>query len=227
MPLYKFISKKYHDEFFRSGSLRLGTIHDFKDIIKHNLGRGDTNEGRHYLSRDFNEMQSFKNVSSEPILRELFDFPDNVTLDIGMLTILSERVSADGFIFCSSGVFDLEIFKRWNADYPEIDYCYEISEPEGFFEKITNKIKSSAFFIGANYIDYAPDPIPYDSKSAGVYPAFTKEEKEFSWQREHRVMWAPLGPCLMIKPWVIEVPEARKFCRPFAALENGKIVAIK
>jgi len=43
-PLYKFIEKKYLDEFFTTGCLRLGTIYDFKDIDEYGESQQLTEE---------------------------------------------------------------------------------------------------------------------------------------------------------------------------------------
>ncbi|MEL4871749.1 hypothetical protein AAEU41_23365, partial [Pantoea agglomerans] len=52
MSIYKFLPKKYLNEFFKTGSLRLGTVYDFNDTVKHGTAVGDTREGRHGIYRN-------------------------------------------------------------------------------------------------------------------------------------------------------------------------------
>jgi len=52
MPtLYKFAERKWMDEFFSTGSLRLRTVRGYRNTSEHGVGVGDHTEGRHDVFR--------------------------------------------------------------------------------------------------------------------------------------------------------------------------------
>lgn len=222
MPLYKFVEKQFLDGFFTSGSLRLGTIYDFKDVVEHGASRGDQSEGEHQLIRGIDGTVTLTKDKYEPIISEVFKMEGDGESYISNLSIVVPRRCPDGFIFCTSKLFTEELFQSWNAEN-NVDACYEITDPRRFFIEINKAIENSAFFFANANVTYTEDPIKFDTPHASLHPAFTKAEKTYGWQEENRTVWAAKGPCGSLKPWVIYAPEARKYCRHFAKLENEKI----
>ncbi|MDI3365179.1 hypothetical protein [Pantoea sp. V108_6] len=227
MPLYKFTTKKNHDNFFRTGSLRLGTIHDFKDTLKFSVGIGDKNEGHHTVSRLIDGREDFDNIRKQTLLSDIFDLPENHVVRFQNFEIKKRVVSENAYIFCTSAIFSEDIFLQWHefskikgVEDEIIDSCYQILYPERFAKAISKKIEEQAYIVAANYVSYSPDPIPYDSPLKEIPPAFTKELL-FSWQKEYRMMWMPNDANSLIEALFINSPEAAALCRPFATLDNG------
>ncbi|WP_321283016.1 hypothetical protein [uncultured Vibrio sp.] len=222
--LYKFVEKQFMDDFFERGSLRLGTILDFNDIVTHGTARGDTAEGQHGIIRNMNGELKVQGGKPEPIVDELFKIERDVHVRMNFKNVVLQvsRKCGDGFIFCTSNEYTDDLFRRWNLE-EQTDACYQIFNPHGFYHEITKVIRSSVLVSGFKDVVYSPDPIPYNSPYAKESPAFTKEVNEYSWQKENRCVWEPLLPPTVIKPWIIEVPAARKYCRPFKILEQGSI----
>lgn len=218
MKLYKFTESKFMNAFFETGSLRLGTIYDFQDIITHASKRGDDREGMHQLIRDFEHKQTFTNIQNEPLISEFFGAKGNCQISLEDVSLSVQRQSPNAFIFCTSYVYTKDMHLRWNREDTKTDACYVITEPKEFFRAISEAIYESAFYETMGEITYAPSPIPYDSPFAHQHPAFTKDEKEYSWQKEFRTVWLPKGPITPLKPWNIKVPDAIKYCKPFATL---------
>lgn len=222
MPLYKFIEREFLDAFFRTGSLRLGTIYDFKDIVEHGVNRGDRSEGEHNLIRGIDGTVSISKDNYEPIISEVFKVEDEGKAYLSNLSIVVPRRCEDGFIFCTSSIYNEQLFRQWNQEN-SLDACYEIMNPNGFILAINNAIKDSANFFASSNVTYTDTQIDYQSPQAKLHPAFTKVKKEYGWQHEHRTVWGARGPCGPLNPWIVNVPEAIQYCRPLAFLENGKI----
>lgn len=223
MYLYKFVEHQYLTSFFESGSLRIGTIFDFKDIISHSEARADKDEGKHRLMRSISSAIGIDSNSHEPIIEELFRVKEGTSAILKDFSIVVERHSPDGFVFCTSYTYSEELFRRWYEDCEKNDACYLINDPEGFFKEIDKVIKNKTLGgINSNVV-YTPDPIPYNSAYARVPPAFTKEVEKYSWQKENRTVWGSMQQFGELRPFVVDVPEARRFCTPLFYIKNGQI----
>lgn len=223
MFLYKFIEKEYFNDFFNKGSLRLGTVYDYKDIVEHGASRGDSSEGEHRLVRNIDGTIVFSNEKPEPIISEFFKIKDGGKAFVSNVSLVAPRRSEDGFLFCTSYIYHETLFKRWYAE-ERLDSCYVITNPRGFISAINNRVSSSAKFFRNENVTYTEEEIDYLSPHAELYPAFTKMKTKYEWQLENRSIWGAIGPCGPLKPWVLEVPEAIQYCRPFSFLEDNKIV---
>lgn len=224
MHLYKFIEKEFLDSFFKTGCLRLGTIYGFRDIVQYGVSRGDQLEGQHYLSRGIDEKLKLSKGSYEPIISEVFDFGSEAEgeVNISGFTVVVPRQCKDGFIFCTSNRYNEKLFRDWNRE-ESLDSCYQIFNVHGFFKAISNAIKNSAFFCTNSNVIYTEERIDYQSDLAGISPALTKVKNKYAWQFENRSIWAARGPCGQLRPWIIYVPEAIQYCKPFAFLEKDII----
>ncbi|MFS2264825.1 hypothetical protein [Vibrio vulnificus] len=220
--LYKFINKQFMDGFFERGSLRLGTILDFNDIVTHGTARGDTGEGQHGIVRHIEGELKVQGGKQEPIVDEFFKIEGSGELTLVDLSLQTSRRCGNGFLFCTSNEYTDDLFRRWNLE-EQTDACYQIFNPHGFYHEVKKVIKNSVSAYGFRDVIYTPDPIPYNSPHAEENPAFTKETSKYSWQKENRCVWQPLFPPIIVKPWIIEVPEARKYCRPFKVWDRGSI----
>tara|TARA_R110002095_G_scaffold184083_2_gene161293 strand:+ start:3922 stop:4605 length:684 start_codon:yes stop_codon:yes gene_type:complete len=222
VPLYKFIEKEFLEGFFNNGTLRLGTIYDFKDIVEHGVSRGDHSEGEHRLIRGIDDILRITKDKHEPILSEVFKVEGEGEILLSYLNITVPRRCEDGFLFCTSSIYTEQLYRRWHKENG-VDACYEIINPQGFIMAISRAISNSAYFYENSNVTYTEENIDYQSPHANIHPAFTKVKNDYDWQVENRSVWGVRGPCGPLRPWVISVPEAIQFCRPFAGLENGKI----
>lgn len=224
MKLYKFLPKRHLDNFFSYGNLRLGTVYDFKDEIKHTSARGDSNEGKKTVRRQLDGTPiHLKHGVHIDVISDVFS--GNVTIT-GTGSVSSQRVCNDAFIFCTSNEFSEELFSLWYADSIKsgandlTDACYEIYDVQKFFSAISFSIRHKALPLYGDHVIYTTDPIPHDSLAAKLHPAMIKEINEYGWQKENRSIWQPINH-ESITPWVLDVPAAREFCRPFALLSKN------
>ncbi|KPZ66126.1 hypothetical protein AN392_00698 [Pseudoalteromonas sp. P1-16-1b] len=222
MPLYKFIEREFLDSFFTTGCLRLGTIYDFKDIVEHGISRGDHLEGQHGVKRSNNGTLELTKDKHEPIISEMFKMEGEGSATINGGTFVVTRKSPNGFIFCTSNQFTEKLFYDWERE-EGLDACYEISNVKGFIQAINKAIASGAFFYMNSDVTYRDETIDYRSEHANINPAFTKFKDKYGWQCENRTVWGPKGPCYTLNPWIVHVPEAIKYCKPLAFIDNGTI----
>ncbi|KQN56539.1 hypothetical protein ASE99_11040 [Serratia sp. Leaf51] len=225
MPLYKFLPSKYMDSFFETGCLQLGTIHDFKDVVRHIASRGDVREGQHIVKRVIDKQLIITENSNEPIASEIYIAKSGGKIIVGAGTKLTlKRSTPDSFIFCTSNKFSEELFLRWNEEDREKDSCYVIHNPTAFASSISRAINKYATIIYDTPIIYTDDPIAYDSFAAKLDPRITKNKSKFLWHSEHRTIWEPiLAPYVKLRPWIVYVPEARQYCRRHSFLKDAEV----
>ena len=223
MFLYKFLERRFLNSFFETGSLRIGTIYDFKDTVSHTSARADSSEGRHDLVRSISSPLKIDKDTEEPIVSEIFRFEGEGYGTIQGMSLVSSRDSGDGFIFCTSKHYSTDIFRKWHKDCVKNDACYAIVDTKGFISEVSNVINDSiSQFINRDIV-YTLDPIPYNSAEARLNPAITKNAEKYSWQHENRTIWVPKLPPLILRPFIVNVPEACRYCIPLSYIENGDI----
>jgi len=220
MPLYKFIERKYLDSFFLNGELRLGTIHGYRDTGEYGPIRGDVSEGRHSVMRQIDKPLTVTD-NSEPIVSEMFKVEGSGSVTFSNVSFVVQRHSPDAFIFCTSHDYSELLFLEWHKQ-ENLDACYEIINVPSFVAAITKKIEASAWYAATSRVIYRGEHIDYQSRHANA-PGITKAQ-EYAWQLEVRSIWPPLLPSPPLRPWIIEVPDATKFCRPFAVIEKSAIL---
>ena len=218
--LFKFIEKKWMDEFFKTGSIRLGTILDFGDTIAHGNCRGDSSEGKHAIKRTATQPVTLTKHHHEPIFSEYIKTDSDSVLN--GITVIVPRRSQDGFVFCTSNQYCEQLFKRWFKEV-NADACYQIIDIKGFCDAVSEAIKSTANFAYRSDCIYTEEVIDWRSPDAKYPPSITKNANDYKWQREHRFIWAPLYPSPPLKKQDIYAPEAIKFCKKFAYLDDDKI----
>jgi len=209
------------EAFFDTGSLRLGTVHSFKDVVEYGLSRGDDEEGRHHISRHNDGVITLRKGIHHPVVSEIFKFEGEGESWIHGGTFIVPRVSPDAFIFCTSREYTEDLFISWNEE-EGLDSCYAIMNPIAFAQSITREIQSSAFFVASANVVYTDKEIDFKSPEARMNPAITKRKDLYQWQNEHRMIWAPKLPSPPLEPWVIQVPHARQYCHKVARYKKGR-----
>lgn len=216
VPVYKFVSRKYLDRFFDTGSIRVGTLHDFRKIEEHGKWRGDESEGKSNVVQHV----PYTDRIEEGSFLSRFIAPGSVG-QMNNNVFIEQRDYPNSFVFCTSSYFSNDLFQRWHAE-EGVDACYEIFDWKGYKAEITKKLAPIANPIASSYVTYVAGDIHGESQQRHILPPFVKKE-EYIWQSEFRGLWLHKAPSIDVKAACIEIPEARKYCRPFAVLEAGKI----
>ena len=223
MALYKFIERRYLDNFFHSGELRLGTVQAYRDTVEYGAVRGDKSEGEHSVIRSIDDTVTLKD-NSEPIISEMINLAPGASAHLTNVSFVVKRRSTDAFIFCTSYLYSNTLFNAWNKR-EGLDACYEILDLFGFTSAIARTVATSARYAGTAKVHYRDEHVDYRSLYAEL-PGLSKLS-DYAWQFETRSIWNPLLPSPPLRPWIVRVPDAVKYCRPFARHEKGVIQLAK
>jgi hypothetical protein len=190
----------------REGTLRLGTLYDYRALEEHGQQRGDSEEGRRTVwSHD---------KSSKPLdqLNPLEQKAIRIPLGSGTVEgnyLEREEQSINAWIFCASIVFDMSIARRLSADCDEdYDACVEILKPESLCELISACLRSKARFVAFQECVYADRRQHYAN---APHPAILKDPR-YAYQREVRAIWQPISDTL-IQPELVTAGGIQNLCR--------------
>ncbi|MEZ8470771.1 hypothetical protein AB6D20_007280 [Vibrio splendidus] len=204
MPLlYKYMKKEHAKLLLEQGSLRIGTLYEFRDEEKHGKEVGDNKEGTKsaYMEVD-NEQWS---PSNQPeFSKSFFNLGTNGSINISGVTLERPQNSPDFYIYCTTYEFDESAMRDFGYDT-----CIEIEQPEKFFKCISKSLKHKANYQGSHRCKYQPRRLPHNLDS-GVHPSLVKEV-EYAYQKEVRSIWVPTKQ--NIEPIIIKAKNIQKYCR--------------
>lgn len=215
MRLYKYLPKKYLDAFFRRGSLKIGTLYEYRNTEQYGLVIGDQDEGVHRTSLTLTkgdkidlgsntlEADFFRNALAKPI--EQTSNIKIVALDSGY-TLKVQSQSPDLYIYCMSSRYDKEVMRQFGCDS-----CIEIIDPMAFLATISHRIRHKARFDGFAPICYMSRDTHYKNPHR-IHPAIMKDI-DFQYQDEWRAIWVPIKTSR--EPLIIEVPKAISHCKRY------------
>jgi len=216
IPIYKFVSRRNLDRFFDTGSIRIGTLHDFRKTEAHGKWRGDEFEGKSDIMQ---RVASKNQIDKGSFLSTFINAPAGV--QITDCIFIERRDFPNCYVFCTSSYFTDELFQHWH-EKEGVDACYEIFDWIGYHREISHSLVSRADGLGSAYVTYVEGDIDGESEGRHIYPPFIKK-MEYEWQSEFRGVWLHKAPSIDVKPLCFEIPDARKYCRPYAILNAGKI----
>lgn len=213
--LYRYMNKRWSDEFLQTGSIRVGTVHDFRSA-DHKPGVSDQHEGFAYSEikndtpRKFSEMTAVEQsnlglgtIIPWSLLGDLSQGGISAGFDGAFI-----RESPDLYILCFALSPDRDAMAKMGYDT-----CLQISQPEIFINRLTRSLRGIASMVRhKGKVDYSGKETSYSTVDAR-YPFMTKHEI-FSYQNEYRVVWSPSdAKTKIISPQIITSPEAAKLCK--------------
>lgn len=211
MPLFKYLKQEHLDAFFSSGSVKIGSLYEYRNIEKYGRVIGDVEEGVHETVLDKVGEYEIDLSGDSPeamFFKERFNIPSSgmkIVMGDGAKVISSEH-SQDFFIYCVTTEFSRASMEAFGCDA-----CIEIIRPASFFNAISKKIRHKAKFEGGAPIIYTDKTTSYANPHA-IHPARMKS-KEYAYQKEFRGIWTPNEE--IKSPLYINVPKAIKACRVF------------
>ena len=185
MFLYKYLEKKYLEQFKEKGTIQIGTIEWFRDLENEKIK--DPFEGRTkysiYAKRDPIEL------SVEQVNAITNDYRFKAKLNIAPNSHFADYLKVpNAFVFCTSYIFDKNLMKKF-----ECDACYKITDVENFtkilyrelsrqyqlFFSVAKKViyvKSKEIFITNQNKDAVIRTTPYDrSKSDKIKTIYVED----------------------------------------------------
>nr|PMI92314.1 hypothetical protein BCU34_21380 [Vibrio sp. 10N.286.45.E10] len=196
--------KKEHAKLLlEQGSLRIGTLYEFRDEEKHGREIGDNKEGTKssYMEVD-NETWS---ASNQPeFAKSFFNLGDNGSIKISGVTLEKPQNSSNLYIYCTTYEFDESAMRDFGYDT-----CVAIDQPEKFFKCISKSLKHKAEYKGSHKCKYQSRRLPHHQDS-GIHPSLVKED-DYAYQKEVRSIWMPVKED--IEPIIIKSRNLKKYCR--------------
>lgn len=203
--LYRYSEKRWNDDLLTRGSLRIGTLHDYRNS-EHKPGVQDAEEGMKWVHHHFDNWDSSKEVPGAPSLHaranEVFNVfgGDIICENVQVVTRFNQP---NCFVHCTSHKLDKNVMTQ----FEKADSCLHIYDYKKFYQALTvaiNKVRPVRWG-GVNLVTYQDRVQPFNGVDTGI-PAWWVKGTEFSPQFEVRAIWHPLDN-EPIDWFVIEVPE--------------------
>lgn len=188
--LYKYLSWEHAHAMLATGSLRIGTLHEYRMIEQHGPVVGDQHEGLVSAVDYVNRKRRGSRSTLNPPLRVTLDVPgDNRLTDISIYAtqdyIQFFEEWPDTYVYCLSKVLDPKVMRAFNADA-----AIQIHRPMDFFLALTRhlrrKLKITAYFFGS---------CGYQERIGSLQdtprPALFIKDPGYAYQQEVRLAWLP------------------------------------
>jgi hypothetical protein len=215
MPLFKYSQKKYAAGLLNLGSIRIGTLHDYRRV-EHVRGVADPTEGTKTIDANFvadirttetDDREAFRQFSGITVTESISVSPS--------VKMKGGQTSADLFLLCFSSELSLSVLHQFDG----ADACVEIVNIDGFLREVTAVLNSytPVTFSGLHEVSYkGRNEMRAIAKLSelgelGTNPALLKESR-FQNQKEVRAVWTPRNPD-SIKPVNLVVPASIRFVR--------------
>lgn len=221
-PIYRFCQRGHRDAFFTTGSLRLGTVHGYRDTLTLDAARADSLEGIRKTRREIDRLE-MRPGEYHPVASEMFVPVGPEPLTIRNVNLVHHIESPDLYTLCAAKAFSEEMFLRWNKIDRKTDACYEITAPIRLLLSVAIRYPQAIRESQLGYVSYADPPLDWRSPLFQQHPALLKRT-EYEWQEEVRFLFDPRKPPLPVNGWMITVPQAALYCRRFARIKTGRVV---
>lgn len=161
MRLFKYLPKEYLKAFFRTGSLKLGTLYEYRKVEVYGTVIGDQDEGLHKTELFLPGGGEIELASASPeadFFRKHVLRPDQQDSNVKIVLedgarLIAHSNSQDLYVYCMTSEFDEGVMRQFGCDA-----CMEILRPRDFFRAISKRIG------GGNRLEGVV-PIQYGSKS--------------------------------------------------------------
>jgi hypothetical protein len=192
MELIKYLKKEHFDGLLNTGSIRIGTLKDYKEG-EHGEMVADSMEGAKRFSGSYEHLTS-ESIKDSVALSSIIGIADGgsiTNLVMNNITI----IEPDFYIFSIANAYNQEDHHSWFKK-ESYDVAYKILFPKTFFRRITtilNDIKPVKFLglFDVHYYDEKNGMDFFDPKNS--LPAFClKDHDGFSNQKEIRAVWQPM-----------------------------------
>lgn len=190
MELFKFCRHEHLLSMKNSGSVRIGTLSDYRKTDKHGELISDEFEGSKRMSGSISNINS-ENAHKYPGLEGLVKVESGGGMT-GQLTFNNCVFSVpDLLIFSATKEYSQQIHELWDKN-EGYNSCYKIISPRLFFRAISEALGSNYNFLGFAEVHYA-DEIDIASPQAGIHPALVKRHAGYADQAEIRAIWQPVN----------------------------------
>lgn len=195
--MYRYSLRKYNDQLYVMGVIRVGTLHDFRNV-EHKKGAADPEEGTKTVSHHIKHLHVAD--SNDPNIRQSRDMKalgafravkigkDSKNITFSNVSMSQSFNAPDCFIFCTSKYKSKETMKQFEG----ADSCMQIKDVNAFYKYLTQTIDriTPVMFRGIHEVVYQDREEIWNGVDWGRHPAMLKG-KEFKKQGELRAIWQP------------------------------------
>ena len=210
-PLFKFLTKKNTQKLLDRGSVRIGTLYDYRKEEKYKGKILDKDEGRKkIILRPPNGI-----YKADELCQLGLPISGQGIMDMGNSVFVMQQESPDCYLYpTSSAFFTDSLFQSVEED--EKNSCILIKDPELFFEKISKakEMKDSEYrgFHPCKYIgrEFEIQNMGKRDPVVDFHPALLKPSG-YKDHREVRAIWEPKNT-MPIEPKTFEIPQLSDLC---------------
>lgn len=187
--LYKYLRVPYADAMVTTGSVRIGTLREYRNTEEYGVVVGDADEGVTSAVDADSELPPAR-ISPSPPGRFGFLTPGDERLTSVSIYATEDYIQfveewPDSYVYCLSQKLNAKLMTAFDADA-----VVEVREPLRFFCALTRslrrRVKIATYFFGS--CGYQSRVRSLEDRS--FPPAFIKDPS-YSYQREARGVWLP------------------------------------
>lgn len=216
--MYRYMKKQYLDSFMNQGSIRVGTLHDFRSD-EHGKGIADFGEGRKRVSHlieqrtiTAKDMVDPQNIDAKAVRAYGgFQVTGGGQIHFQNSSFAMQFNHPDCYILCSSFVLSKETM----LEFEGADSCIEIIDIDRFYlclgESLLKKNGGPLIWRGHHKVLYRDREEQWNGENWGESPAVIKS-KDFTKQAETRGIWVAANR-QPIKPEIVVDARLPQFCR--------------
>ncbi|MBE7178105.1 MAG: hypothetical protein INR69_17010 [Mucilaginibacter polytrichastri] len=208
-PRYKYIKNAFYEDFIERGSLKIGTVLEYRKFWEYNKAIGDHQEGK-YISRK-------QHLSGEYTAEDLkslgitgFGPAPGVKMGLYNVDVIHESILPEAYVYCVTKVASREAMEKFEADR-----CVKINDFVGFTQALVNGLVKHQLNRYTVYeIEY--QELKY-SNIDDPFIAYRMKPKQYEYQQETRIhldfftqdVWHQQPPK------IVTIPEITKYLEPF------------
>ncbi|MEQ1484626.1 hypothetical protein [Methyloglobulus sp.] len=201
-PLFKYLRREHATRLLAEGILRVGTLHEYRDVGRYGNRVGDSKEGSKGTMLKVDRLDVMSKDDLPEFVRNSFEVGSGKFTFINSTFLVTED-SPDFYIYSVTKRFSAEAMR--NLGY---DACVRIDDPASFFRALSHSLRHKGSFQGLHSCIYMPRYTPPD-KQHNIHPALIKEP-EYEGQQEQRAIWQPASS--KPRPVILACRKARNYC---------------
>jgi hypothetical protein len=201
-PLFKYMRREHAQRLLSEGVLRIGTLHEYRNIERHGVHIGDAREGSKGAILTVPRLE----VRSQGDLPEFVRHQVKVgpgTVTFVNSTFLVTEDSPDFYIYSATTLPDFDAMREMGYDA-----CIQIHNPTGFFRALNHTFRHKGDYQGLFNCVYMKRDLPPDEQHT-IHPALIKDPS-YERQREQRAIWRPLNT--QPRPFIVACRKAARYC---------------
>lgn len=213
MRLFKYLEPGWANSMVDTGSIRIGTLHDYRRIEALGTERGDEHEGIRITQSD-GKAKVVEGKDFPWFIKDALQIAPKVQVHFaeGAKWIVRQE-TRDMYVYCACSHFDEALITAFGGA------CVEIIDSRAFFSAVTRELDGWNSVGVRKVAGFQLAPCQYAEReqtwpSATPYNPVFRKAPRYSHQREVRAVWNTPMPTLT--PINLEVPTIREFCRRMA-----------